>query len=356
MDESGGSADTGSDVPDDLVFDEAFVRGASVRELTAEDRARRARQLAEQQAALEEQGQVLRAARRRSRRERRPHRRLLTVLRRPGRMKGLVLVALFLGLVGWLWTTDEAQQEIAFEGWEDAPPAVELADTDRPTPAPAKTTTRLATLPRPVEPAGPYRFLWTQTGTNAPVTYDPCRPIQVVVNTRTQPAAAAGLVEDALELLGKLSGMQFVVEATTDEAPSDDRLDYQLGRYGDRWAPVLVAWSDAEESPRLEEAAGYAGSTYVELDDGTLTYVTGSVVLDGPGMAEYLEVSEPDFDGRATATDLVLHELGHLIGLDHVDDEDQVMFPEWRDGAVGLGAGDLAGLRALGQGACVPSL
>ena len=63
-----------------------------------------------------------------------------------------------------------------------------------------------------------------------------------------------------------------------------------------------------------------------------------------------------DHDGRRVARSIVLHELGHLIGLAHVDDEQQLMFPEARREVPDFAAGDLTGLAALGSGACVPEL
>ena len=53
---------------------------------------------------------------------------------------------------------------------------------------------------------------------------------------------------------------------------------------------------------------------------------------------------------------IVLHELGHLMGLGHVDDEQQLMFPEARREVPDFAAGDLTGLAVLGAGACVPEL
>lgn len=354
MDDGGGNE---RDLPDDLVFDEAFVRGAAVRELTAEDRARRARQLAEQHVDLEVQGAQLRAALRNERRRRRFHRRALAAIRRPGRVKGLLLVAMFLGLVGWLWTTDEAQQEIGFEGWEGSPATATRYDDalPRPTPRENEITSPLGT-PEPLPPgSGPYRFLATQPGSSEPVTYDPCRAIDVVVNPRTQPSWAGDLLDEALVEVSAATGLVFRVEGTTDEPPSDDRLPFLPDRYGDRWAPVLIAWSDAEEYPRFDgDVAGTGGSTWSEGPDGAYTYVSGSVTLDGPGLQELYDLDEDI--ARKWGVTLLLHELGHLVGLDHVDAPTQVMNEGSDDETFEFGAGDLRGLRALGTGACVPVL
>ena len=50
------------------------------------------------------------------------------------------------------------------------------------------------------------------------------------------------------------------------------------------------------------------------------------------------------------------HEFGHLVGLDHVDDPTQLMYPSTSPAVSTFGGGDLAGLAALGSGACAPNV
>lgn len=208
---------------------------------------------------------------------------------------------------------------------------------------------------RPYEPPkeGRSRFLATQDRSDAAVSYDPCRVIRVVINPRTMPPDAAGLVEDGLELLGNATGLQFEVEGTTDEPSTNPRPSFQPMRYGDRWAPILISWSDPEESPELGDAAGVAGSEYVEAR-GRYVYVSGHLVLDGPDLAKILAVDAGD--SRVFVSDVILHELGHLVGLDHVDDENELMFPEGRGERHGFGPGDRRGLYELGGGRCLESI
>ena len=87
-------------------------------------------------------------------------------------------------------------------------------------------------------------------------------------------------------------------------------------------------------------------------DGGRAVYVTGSVTLDGP---QIIDIMAETGDDRV-AEDVVLHELGHLIGLDHVDDESELMYPQGQEDLHGLQRGDTTGLTRLGQGACVDQL
>jgi predicted Zn-dependent protease len=56
-------------------------------------------------------------------------------------------------------------------------------------------------------------------------------------------------------------------------------------------------------------------------------------------------------DGRENVQAVVMHELGHVLGLDHVDDPGELMHGE-NVGQTEFGPGDRAGLTALGAGRC----
>lgn len=65
-----------------------------------------------------------------------------------------------------------------------------------------------------------------------------------------------------------------------------------------------------------------------------------------------------DSQGAAVAQAVVMHEIGHLVGLGHVDDASQVMFPGGGGAqeVTDFEAGDRAGLALLGRGPCQPGV
>jgi hypothetical protein len=321
--------------PDLPVFDDAFVRGG-MREPSAEERVERARRAAEMQAVQAAQSE----AERRAQRGRRSPRRLSRNVRRW--IPTLMLVGL-LGGVAWVQRgPDDSVHASDF--------VVGFDVTDQPTPQAAESDQPLGT-PSPAAPSDAYAFVATQSDGTTPVAYDPCRPIRYVVNDRTVPPGGEDLVADAMQQISAITGLQFESEGEADEIASANRNPFQEDRYGDRWAPVLIAWSDPGELTDLEgDIAGIGGSAWLEVDDISV-YVSGMVGLDGPDFAEILGYP----GGADIARAIVLHELAHLIGLDHVDDPTQLMHPE-NTGQTEPGAGDRAGLVRLGQGECVPEL
>jgi hypothetical protein len=232
-------------------------------------------------------------------------------------------------------------------------PPTPAAPTDRPTPG-LEAAPRPLGVPLPAAPeGGPHGFTNVQGDGVTPVAYDPCRPVHYVLRPDSAPPGSEQIVHDAVTRLAQVTGLRFVYDGPTDEAPSPDRAVFQPDRYGDRWAPVLIAWQTEEENAALAgDFVGEAGSTAVSLGDGPRIYVTGTVSLDATQFPEILTHR----DGPATARGIVLHELAHLVGLAHVDDVTQLMHPETQRGISDYAAGDLAGLARLGSGVCVPEL
>lgn len=195
---------------------------------------------------------------------------------------------------------------------------------------------------------GSHAFLHTDDA-GAPVGYDPCRPIRYVVREQGMPDGGAALVEDAMRTVSAATGLSLVAAGTTTEVPEVDRRLIQRERYGEDWAPVLVAWSDESEVPELAgQVAGVGGSAAVPGADGDGQWLAaGRLVLDSPDLTTLL--ATPGGYERARA--IVMHEIGHVLGLDHVHDVGELMNP-LTSTRTDLGPGDRQGLALLGQVAC----
>jgi hypothetical protein len=200
---------------------------------------------------------------------------------------------------------------------------------------------RLGDVPFLADGDGSYAFALTQRGSKEPVTYDPCRAIEVAVNPQGAPDNYDDLVDTAIERTSEATGFRFERVGTTDDRDFTRR----QGGLGSR-PPVLVAWADEDEVPELEgDVAGIGGSTASDFGTGRLRYVSGIVVLDADVFDDFGGSEEP------YAQAIVDHEFGHLVGLDHVDDRGELMNAE-NLGRTTYGPGDLEGLARLGRVDC----
>ena len=195
----------------------------------------------------------------------------------------------------------------------------------------------------PGDQPGPHHaFLQTQRGGAVPVGWDPCRPIPYVVDPTGAPPDWEDLLDDALDEVSQASGLTFADQGRVRDRGFDHRL--AVGPTPD---PVLIGWADSREVPGLAgDVAGLGGAVSVVLD-GRRSYRTGSLVLDRDAFTDLAE--RPG--GRDIELAIVLHELGHVVGLGHVDDRGELMH---EDGVPrpDYGPGDLEGLAALGALRC----
>ena len=132
-------------------------------------------------------------------------------------------------------------------------------------------------------------------------------------------------------------GSRFIYDGLSDERPIDARDPVQPQRYGSGWAPVLVAWSNERETDipfRAEddEDAVAVAQPWFAGSDGTI--VTGWIVVN----EDYQLPPGFSFPGSRGVT--LLHEWGHIMGLDHTNSEAEVMHPSGGY-ATDLGPGDL---------------
>lgn len=186
--------------------------------------------------------------------------------------------------------------------------------------------------------------LWGTQPDGSPVRWNGCEPIQWMLNPEGAPDQGREALSLAMARISAVSGLEFEFVGMTGEVPTSDRPLVVDGGDGERWAPVLVAWvpGDSIDLPLSDMERGVAVPVAVREGDRQV-FVTGQVVLNAD------KTLLPMFEDRhASWGAVLLHELGHLVGLDHVDDPAQLMAPTPGFGEVDLGEGDEAGLRAVG--------
>ncbi len=236
-------------------------------------------------------------------------------------------------------------------GDDSATTGEKIQHLDGRVPSPGVGEQKSRLLPVPTAPAGTggYQLLDAKYG---PPRYDPCRPIHYVIGGQGAPPGGDVAIQQAVAAVSKATGLKFIADGTTTELPTTKRVPYQPARYGDRWAPVLIAWTTPARIPQLKgDVGGLGGSQLYRAGPGPYTYVTGQIMLDAPQLTKL----QAGPNGNLIVRTTIEHELGHVMGLGHVKDASQIMYPEGT-GQIGYGAGDLRGLAYEGRGACHPEL
>lgn len=136
-------------------------------------------------------------------------------------------------------------------------------------------------------------------------------------------------------------------DAARDVARAAAELSVSIGRVVDvvPWssgAQITIAWAP-------DIGPGILGRATVNWAGDSAVAARVELATDA-GLA-------PGFGSGHAWGPVVLHELGHAVGLAHMDDETQVMFPVRRpEGPTSFGVGDLSGLAQLGSRCRRPSI
>jgi hypothetical protein len=203
----------------------------------------------------------------------------------------------------------------------------------------------------PAPPRGTFRFL-ARSAAGLPVRWNPCEPIHYATNLADAPAGALEDLQGAIRQVSRATGIAFAYDGETGVTLEfQNHNGYFIStREGGEWLPVLVTWLPHDEFLTWASQQGAVAFAYPrpgssELED---QYVSGVVVVDaGAGLPS-------GFDYRFSDGLVLMHELGHLVGLAHVSDPNELMYTSQRLPGHAIddwGPGDLEGLRELGRNA-----
>lgn len=162
-------------------------------------------------------------------------------------------------------------------------------------------------------PPGPasVEVLFTRSTESGPVLWSSCDPIAVMVNPGPFGDAATAEIVAAFGEVSALTGLQFQF-STADLVP---RSDWALTTGEWSTPPVLVAWVAPDVTDLLGVEAAGATVANPAGRGSSRRIVTGAIALDS---TEYASFRAGDGPGR-TRRNLLLHEIGHLLGLEHAE-------------------------------------
>lgn len=217
----------------------------------------------------------------------------------------------------------------------------------------------IATVPQPAAGTiATYRLSYASlpNGTKPVIRWNGCQTaITYKVNLAAVPSSLRTTIlnetKGSVARISKVTGIAFSYKGSTTEVPT-------VGSMPQQSAEVIIAFTTTDKTTydltgaTLGEGGfsyAWAGRTLAGKTTYYLAAQRGFVVIDTPQM---LKQTVGGFGAGARRTNLLLHELGHAMGLQHIADTRQQMYPTLRSSSPsGLAAGDLAGLTKVGRSA-----
>ncbi len=173
--------------------------------------------------------------------------------------------------------------------------------------------------------------------------WDSCRTVRWKFNDSLAPRHGLRQVKAAVRRIHAATGLEFDYRGKTD---------HRSNPYGDgvAGAAVVVGWRSARTfqhyvgSPQVVGLAGQRYLTGYRDADGPVhkTQQAGVILNAGHRLRE-------GFGTGTTWGEVIVHELGHVVGLDHAGSRKQVMYYSTTGYDANLGKGDLTGMRRLGD-------
>jgi len=180
-----------------------------------------------------------------------------------------------------------------------------------------------------------------------PFHWNPCKPIRYVVNMNGYDESFRSIITDDIARVATATGFTFTYVGDSTFIPTNaDPWGHPLVQFRDGLAPYDIIISLANETITDLVPGGLAGlafPNYFRFNGFDGRFIVSSVTIDMGDIGSH-DVWAGDGLGP-----VLMHELGHSMGLAHVPDDTQIMFSgAFPDSPNTYSGGDLRGLYLVG--------
>lgn len=148
---------------------------------------------------------------------------------------------------------------------------------------------------------------------NGPLRWQTCDPIKVLVNPGRLGDAAVTVTRAGLGRISALTGLRFTIVGTTSTIPTANW--FRTAASEGEIPPVLIGFVPRDRSDLFPGDSSLAGTVANPIGGENPRLVTGAIAFDEDVFASMA----PGFGNGRTQGVLLLHELGHLVGLAHTE-------------------------------------
>lgn len=198
-----------------------------------------------------------------------------------------------------------------------------------------------------------YNILSHDEGYPYVARWNPCQKIHYKINARKSPRG--GFIKDtkkAIKRLHRASGLRFKYLGRTKVVPN-----IRSGKSYKGKTDLVIAWTTPKKRKVLRNLGGWGGGYWWRVSRKTGKFTKGWVLLNSKYRYKYPKgFGTGPKGGYGTRGQLLMHELGHSMGLAHVKRRSEIMFHYTYRRKAKWGNGDRRGLRRVGRPAgCIRS-